>query len=147
MLPAPHWIESNEPLVPRGCVRLFKLLYSYFCPFSSQVTRSKVLFNFLPTHLPFGDIRIYLFCISLLYSLLPRQNLATHILICLGSEWLPWQWEWFTIKANTGTKMEYLWMNARFKWALQQKGLCQGDFAYFLEDITLTRKEKTNHGH
>ena len=40
---------------------------------------------------------MYLFCISLLYSLLPRQNLVTHILIHLGNEWLYWQWEWFTM--------------------------------------------------
>ena len=59
---------------------LFKLIYSYFCPFSSQVTRSKILFSFLPAHLPFGDVRAYLFPISLLYSSLPRQNLASHIL-------------------------------------------------------------------
>ena len=53
-------------------------------------------FNFSPAHLPFGDVRAYLFRISLLYSLLPRQNLANHILIRLGSERLCWQWEFLT---------------------------------------------------
>ena len=73
-LTARNYITCSQRPVESSLQRLFVSILSSFIhisiPFVSRYA----------AHLPFGDVRAYLFRKYLLYSLLPRQDLVTHFL-------------------------------------------------------------------